>query len=220
MKEITDLHSSFQYKDDVNVPEGDIAIKVSLTGLKGGHSELDIHLQRANANKLMFRFLKEAVQDYGARLASISGGSVRDAIPHETFAIVTIPGDDECEGFFELVSDYQDLFKEEYRGIEDNINFITEQVELPQSLIPEEIQDDLINAVEGCQNGVLGFLNGFPDTVETSSNLAIVKSSEGRIDVKILVRSSSESKRMAVCSSLESVFALAGAKVEFDDDKL
>ena len=178
---------------------------------------MDIHLQRANANKLMFRFLKEAVQDYGARLASIEGGSMRNAIPREAFAVVTIPGDDDCEGFFELISDYQDLFKYEYHGVENNINFVAEQVELPELLIPEEIQDDLINAIEGCQNGALGFLNDFPDTVETSSNLAIVKSSEGRVDVRILVRSSSETKKAAVCSSLESVFALAGAQVEFDN---
>lgn len=210
-----DVNISFQYKDDAYIPEGDIAIKVSLTGLKGGHSGVDIHLQRANANKLMFRFLKEAVQDYGARLAFINGGSLRNAIPREAFAIVTIPGADECEGFFELISDYQDLFNEEYKGIESQISFVAEQVDLPHSLIPEEIQDDLINAVEGCQNGVIGFLTDFPDTVETSSNLAIVKSKEGRIDVQILVRSSSESKKEAVCSSLESVFALAGAKVDF-----
>ncbi len=210
-----DLNICFQYKDDMNIPEGDIAVKISLTGLKGGHSGLDIHLQRANANKLMFRFLKEAVQDYGARLASIDGGSLRNAIPREAFAVVTIPGDDDCEGFFELVSDYQDLFIEEFQNIEDEIHFIAEQVELPEALIPEEIQDDLINAVEGCQNGVLGFLTDFPGTVETSSNLAIVKSSKGRIDIKILVRSSSETKKAAACSSLESIFSLAGAKVEY-----
>ena len=211
-----DLNISFQYKDDMNIPEGDIAVKISLTGLKGGHSGLDIHLQRANANKLMFRFLKEAVQDYGARLASIEGGSVRNAIPREAFAIVTIPGDD-CEGFFELISDYQDLFTEEYCNIEDKIYFASEQVKLPETLIPEEIQDDLINAVEGCQNGAIGFLTDFPGTVETSSNLAIVKSSKERIDVRILVRSSSETKKAALCSSLESIFSLAGAKVEYDN---
>ncbi len=210
-----DLNISFQYKDDLNIPEGDIAIKVSLTGLKGGHSGLDIHLQRANANKLMFRFLKEAVQDYGARLSSINGGSMRNAIPQEAFAVVTIPGDDDCEGFFELISDYQDLFNDEYRGIEETICFTAEQVDLPALLIPEEIQDDLINAVEGCPNGVIGFLTDVPNTVETSTNLAIVQSSEGRIDIKILTRSSSETKKAAICSSLESVFALAGAKVEF-----
>ena len=87
-------------------------------------------------------------------------------------------------------------------------------VELPSTLIPEEIQDDLINAIEGCQNGVISMLHDFPGTVESSSNLAIVKTSDELIEVKILVRSSSESRRDSVCSSLESVFALAGAKVE------
>lgn len=210
-----DLNISFRYKDDINIPEGDIAFKLSLTGLKGGHSGCDIHLGRANANKLIFRFLKEAVQDYGARLASIDGGSLRNAIPREAFAVVTIPGDDDCEGFFELVSDYQDLFIQEYKGIEDNISFTVESTGLPQSLMPEEIQDDLINAVIGCQNGVINYFYDFPDTVETSTNLAIVKSSEGEVNIKILTRSSSESKKMFICSSLESIFSLAGAKVEY-----
>lgn len=208
-----DLNIAFQYKDDHAVPEEDIAIKISLTGLKGGHSGVDIHLGRANANKLMFRLLKDIVSNYGARLASINGGSLRNAIPREAFAIVTIPGDD-CSSFWEIISDYRDLFNEEYAGIEDQILLEAEQVELPEILIPEEIQDDLINAVEGCQNGVLGMLANFPDTVETSSNLAIVKSYPGKIEIKILARSSSESKKEAVCSSLESIFSLAGAKVE------
>ena len=88
-----DVNISFQFKEDKYIPEGDVAVKVILTGLKGGHSGVDIHLGRANANKLMFRFLKEAVCDYGARLSAVEGGSLRNAIPREAFAIVTIPGD-------------------------------------------------------------------------------------------------------------------------------
>ncbi len=208
-----DLNISFQYKDDKYIPEGDVAVKISLTGLKGGHSGVDIHLGRANANKLMFRFLKEAVADYGVRLSSVDGGSLRNAIPREAFAVVTLP-EGETDNFWELISDYQDLYREEYAGIENNITFTAEKVEMPETLIPTEIQDDLINAVEGCQNGVISMLSDFPGTVESSSNLAIVKSVEGLIEVKILVRSSSESRKASVCSSLESVFALAGAKVE------
>lgn len=208
-----DLNISFQYKDDTFIPEGDVAVKFSLTGLKGGHSGVDIHLGRANANKLMFRFLKEAVRDYGVRLSSIDGGSLRNAIPREAFAVVTLP-EDETETLWELVSDYQDLYRAEYAGIENNISFTVEKVDLPSTLIPEEIQDDLINAIEGCQNGVISMLHDFPGTVESSTNLAVVKSTEGMIDIKILVRSSSESRKASVCSSLESVFALAGAKVE------
>jgi len=209
-----DLNISFQYKEDMYIPEGDVAVKLSLTGLKGGHSGVDIHLGRANANKLLFRFLKDAVADYGVRLSSVDGGSLRNAIPREAFAVITLP-EGETDNLWELISDYQDLYREEYKGIEGNITFVAEKVETPKSLIPEEIQDDLINAVEGCQNGVISMLHDFPGTVESSSNLAVVKSAEGLIEVKILVRSSSENRKAAVCSSLESVFSLAGAKVEY-----
>lgn len=209
-----DLNISFKFKDDTDIPEGDVAVKLSLTGLKGGHSGVDIHLGRANANKLIFRFLKEAVCDYGVRLSSIDGGSLRNAIPREAFAVVTLPGDN-VESFWELVADYQDLFNADYAAVEKPISFIAEMTDLPATLIPEEIQDDLINAIEGCQNGVISMLSDFPDTVETSSNLALVKSTHGLIEVKILTRSSSESRKAAICSSLESVFALAGAKVEY-----
>lgn len=209
-----DLNISFQFKEEKEIPEGDVAVKISLTGLKGGHSGVDIHLGRANANKLIFRFLKEAVCDYGARLSSIEGGTLRNAIPREAFAVITIPGDN-VEALWELVSDYQDLFNEEYKGIENTISFVAEITDMPATLIPEVIQDDLINAVEGCQNGVISMLAEFPDTVESSSNLALVKSADELIEIKILVRSSSESRKMAVCSSLESVFSLAGAKVEY-----
>lgn len=208
-----DMNISFQFKEDTYIPEGDVAVKLSLTGLKGGHSGVDIHLGRANANKLMFRFLKEAVCDYGARLSAIEGGSLRNAIPREAEAVITIPGDN-VEALWELVSDYQDMYREEYAGIEDNICFSAEMAELPATLIPEEIQDDLINAIEGCQNGVITMLHDFPGTVESSSNLAIVKTSDELIEIKLLIRSSSESRKDALCSSLESIFAMAGAKVE------
>lgn len=210
-----DLNITFQYKKGAPLIEGDVPVKIMLTGLKGGHSGVDIHLGRANANKLMFRFLKEAIRDYGARLASIEGGSLRNAIPREALAVITIPDGNE-ESLWELVADYQELFRTEFEGIEDDIQFTAEIAEQPLSLIPEEIQDDLVNAIEGCQNGVISMLHDFPDTVESSSNLAMVKSSKDKIEISILVRSSSESRKAAVCSSLESIFSMAGAKVEED----
>ncbi|NDW08353.1 aminoacyl-histidine dipeptidase [Dysgonomonas sp. 520] len=209
-----DVNISLQYKD-VEVPEGDVALKISLTGLKGGHSGCDIHLGRANANKLIFRFLKEAVRDYEARLASIDGGSLRNAIPREAFAVITVQPED-VDDVMELVADYEELYIEEYKGIEDKISFKVEKTELPKTLIPEEIQDNLINAVEGCQNGVVSMLQDFEGTVETSTSLASVKSSPELIEVKFLTRGSSESKKFALCSSIESTFTLAGAKVEVD----
>jgi len=154
------------------------------------------------------------VRDYGARLAFIEGGTLRNAIPREAEAIITLPKEN-AETLWELVADYQELYSTEYAGVEENINITAEMTDLPFFLIPEEIQDDLINAIEACQNGVATMLNDFPGIVESSSNLAQVKSSEGLIEIKILTRSSSESRKAALLSSLESVFSLAGARVEY-----
>lgn len=213
----TDVNVSFQFKPDNNIPKNDVAFKISLRGLKGGHSGTQIHLGRANANKLMNRFLKDVVSNYEARLASINGGSLRNAIPRESFVVLTIP-EQLSDDLQDLTNEYETLFRDDFAGIEDNISFKAEKVDLPVSLLPEEIQDDLINAVEGCPNGVISYLADFPGVVESSLNLALVQSSEGSIEVKLLVRSSSESRKQWVCSSAESVFLLAGAKVEFDGD--
>ena len=203
---------TFRYKE-VPVEEGDVALKVSLTGLKGGHSGVDINLQRGNANKLMFRFLKDAVADYEARLASIDGGSLRNAIPREAFAVITVPEDD-VEDIVDFVKEYEELFIEEFKGVEEKISFTVEQVGLPTGLIPEEVQDDLINGVTACPNGVLRFIPELPEVVETSNNLAIIKSDGNSVILRTLIRSSVESRKEELASMVESVFLLAGAKVE------
>ena len=212
-----DLTASFRYKDEPYIPENEIALKIIVSGLKGGHSGVDIHLGRANANKLLFRFLKHAVQEYDARLAWVSGGNLRNAIPREAEAVVTIPAEYKSD-FLDEVADFEALYIHEYGLIEDDLTLTAEEIGLPDFLIPEPIQDDLINAVVGCRNGVARMIPGVPEVVETSSNLAIVRSSEGSIEVLILIRSSSESMKQALVSSLESVFLLAGAKVETSGD--
>ena len=116
----------------------------------------------------------------------------------------------------DAVNDFAATLKREYGFIEENLYFTAEQTELPHSLLPEEIQDDLINAIVACHNGVYRMIPDAPDVVETSSNLSIVRTSEGYIEVKILVRSSSESMKRALASELESTFSLAGARVDFD----
>jgi len=212
-----DVNISFRFKPDRAIDKGDIAFKVSLTGLKGGHSGTQIHLGRANANKLMNRFLKEVVRNYEARIASIRGGSLRNAIPRESFVVLTIP-EQLSDDLLDLVAEYEELFREDFSGIEDKISFKAEPTDLPNAILPEEIQDDLINAIEACPNGVISYLADFPDIVESSLNLALVETSDESIEVKLLVRSSSESRKDWVCSSVESIFLLAGAKVEFDGD--
>lgn len=208
-----DANITFSYQEE-EIPADDVAYKVALTGLKGGHSGVDIHLQRANANVLMFRLLKEAVANYEVRLAAIEGGSLRNAIPREAFAIITAPSGTEQE-LQELVATYQDLFTSENKGIEETIRLTIEPTNLPKGLIPTVVQDDLINSVVACPNGVHSFIPTLPDVVETSDNLAIVKSDGTTIQVCILIRGSVQSKKEALSSAVESLFSLAGAKVDF-----
>jgi len=208
-----DVDINFTYKE-VKIPIGDVALKLSITGLKGGHSGVDIHLQRANANKLLFRFLKEAVSDFEVRLASVNGGSLRNAIPREAFAIITVP-EEGVEDIIEFVKDCEELFTDEFKSIENNIKFSVEPVELPSGLMPEEIQDDLINGVTACPNGAMRFIAEMPSVVETSNNLAIIKSEGDIIHLRSLVRSSVESRKEELASMIESLFQLAGARVYF-----
>ncbi|NLO72256.1 MAG: aminoacyl-histidine dipeptidase [Porphyromonadaceae bacterium] len=208
-----DATALFRYKE-VEMPKEDVAFRVSLTGLKGGHSGVDIHLQRANANQLMFRFLKAAIADNEARLSSIEGGNLRNAIPREAFAVLTVPKGNE-EELLETIADFEALFIEENKGVEENISLKAEQIEEISGLMPEEVQDDLINAVIGCPNGVYRFIPEVPDVVETSNNLAIVMSDGEKIEVKCLIRSSVDSRKEEIGSIIESVFTLAGAKVTF-----
>ena len=208
-----DTTATFDY-NPVEVEEGDVAIKVSLTGCKGGHSGCDIHLQRANANKLLFRFLKEAVANYEARLASVEGGSLRNAIPREASAIITIPAEGVDE-LMDLVAEWEDLFVAEYDGVEDNIRLSAEQVECPATELPEDVQDFLIHAITVCPHGVYRVIPEMPEIVETSNNLAMLKTEENRIVVHCLTRSSVESRKEELQEMIHSTFAMAGAEVEF-----
>lgn len=196
------------------VPDDDIALEILVKGLKGGHSGLEINCGRTNANKLLFRFLKEAIMQYEARLASVEGGNMRNAIPREAKAVITIPADNKKE-IEKLAEEYAETFNDEYKAIENGIFVEVRQVELPDALIPEEIQDDFVNAVTACPNGVFRMIPEIPDTVETSTNLSIVVANSTDISVRCLLRSSVDSKKEELASMIESVFALAGAKVEF-----
>ena len=207
-----DVTATLQYKEVAPDPE-DIAIKVTLKGLRGGHSGLEINQGRANANKLLVRFVREAVASYEARLASWEGGNMRNAIPREATAVLTIPAENE-EELMGLVKYCEDQFNEEFGVIETPISFKAEKVELPKGEVPEEIQDNLIDAIFACQNGVLRNIPTIPDTVETSSNLAIIIIKDGEASIKILARSSSDSMKEYLTTSLECCFSMAGMKVE------
>ena len=207
-----DIEANFDF-EPVDVEEGDIALKISVTGCKGGHSGCDIHLQRANAIKLLFRFLKDAVANYEARLACVEGGSLRNSIPREASAIVTIPAEGKDE-FLSLVDEWEDLFIKEYDGVEDNLHLCAEEVVCPKTEMPEDVQDFLIHSITICPHGVYRMIPEMPDIVETSNNLAIITTEGNKVSVFNLTRSSVESRKEELQQIIHSSFALAGAEVK------
>lgn len=209
-----DAEATFAYQP-VETEEGDIALKVTLKGCKGGHSGCDIHLQRANAIKLLFRFLKDAVANFEARLACVEGGNMRNSIPREASAVITIP-EESYQDVQDLVDRYEDLWLREYDGVETDLHFTAEEVECPKMEMPEDVQDFLIHAITLCPHGVYRVIPEMPDIVETSNNLAIIETKENTVKVICLARSSVESRKEELASVIQSAFSLAGAEVKFD----
>ena len=205
--------ATIEYKP-VEAEPSDVAVRLKVTGLRGGHSGLEINENRANANKLMARMLYMAIRENEARLASWQGGNMRNAIPRESEAVVTLPAEavDELQG---LVDYCGELFAEEFRGVEGHISVTMERVDSPEALVPEEIQDNVLDAVMACHDGVLRNIPSMPGIVETSSNLAIVNVTPLKAEVLILARSSDEGMMDYETAMLECCFNMAGMKVEY-----
>lgn len=208
-----DVTSVLDYQE-VDTDSEDVALRVTLKGLKGGHSGLEIHKGRANANKLMVRFVREAIEDCEARLVSWHGGNMRNAIPFNATVVLTMPKEN-VENVKALVEDWKNDFIAEYNGIEEGIEFYTENVETPAKQVPEEIQDNLINAIYACHNGVMRMIPAIPSVVETSSNLAIIDIENGSAKFKILARSSNEDMKEYIATTLKSCFDMVGMKTTF-----
>ena len=206
-----DITSTLEYKPVANDQEA--AVRVTLKGLFGGHSGLEIHCGRANANKEMVRLVRKAVQELGARLAVWHGGNMRNAIPFKAETVLALAAD-KVDALKAMVENQRLLIEDEFKGIEKNVEFFVESVEKPTELLPVEIQDNLIDAIYACHDGVLRMIPAIPSVVETSSNLAIINIADGKAALKILARSSSESMKMNVATTLESCFSMAGMKVE------
>ena len=204
-----DVTSTLEYKEVENDQEA--AVKVTLKGLRGGHSGLEINEGRANANKEMVRFVRKAITELDARLACWQGGNMRNAIPFKAEVVLALPQNNVAT-LKELVAKQKELIEDEFKGIESNVEFFVEDVEKPQTLVPEEIQDNLIDAIYACHNGVLRMIPSYPDVVETSSNLAIINIEPNKASIKILARSSREDMKEYIATQLESCFNMAGMK--------
>jgi len=207
-----DVGATRNYKQE-KTPAGVTAYKLTLKGLKGGHSGLDIHLGKGNANKLMFRFFQQAEHDFGMRIADYSGGDLRNAIPRESFATVVVPSIKKSQ-FEKFMRGYEKMYRTEFREVDPDIRFIFKVSEVPAKVMNEADQYRIIRGVYVCPNGVQRMSASMPGVVETSNNLSIVRIDNGRFESFCLCRSSVETAKEATAWKIAAGFQLAGCEVE------
>ena len=198
-------------------PENFKYFKVKVSGLLGGHSGGDIHLGRANANKVIARFIWECSKKWEVEVSSISGGNLRNAIPREAESVFGIHADhsDEVAQFF---AKYEAEIANEYKGVEPSFDLSIESVDRPDYCIDSATSIALVRALYSAPHGVISMSRDIEGLVETSTNLAAVKmQGENEIKVTTSQRSSVESRKYDIAGQVEAHFELAGAKVSHSD---
>jgi dipeptidase D len=204
---------TMKYKEE-SVSAGMLSFRVSVTGLKGGHSGLDINLGRGNANKIMNRFLW-AAQEFGLHIASVEGGNLRNAIPREAFAKVVIPSKNK-DKFLALVKEFQSTFSKEFGTPDPGLKFNAEPSEMPSKIMELSAQKRFIKIVYGVPNATMRMSAEIPGIVETSTNMAIVKAENGEAKIICLLRSSVDSAKLSLGFMTQSVMELGGMEVIHD----
>ncbi len=198
----------------VLVPSGMQFAKIAVKGLKGGHSGMDISSGRANAIKLLFRFLLSIDKEVGIMISSIDGGSLRNAIPREAFATIAI----EKANMSKLESSlkqYLKIYNNEFSAVEPNLEMTIQAVNPEVNAIDPKAQAAIIRSIFGCPNGVIRMSDSMAGLVESSTNLARVYTDNGKLFAQCLLRSSVDSAKEALAQKIASVFELAGATVRF-----
>lgn len=198
-------------------PENFEYFRVKVSGLLGGHSGGDIHLGRANANKLIARFIWECSKKWDIEVSSFNGGNLRNAIPREAEAVFGIHSDHSGE-IDRFLADYALEIKNEYKGIEPAMDLQIETVDRPDYCIDSKTSLALVRALYSAPHGVYSMSHDLDGLVETSTNLAAVKmEGDNRIKVTTSQRSSVESRKEDMAGQVEAHFELAGAEVTHSD---
>lgn len=209
-----DVTATRGYNEE-ETPEGSLGYTITVKGLQGGHSGMDIHKGLGNANKIMNRLLFDGFENFGLQIAEFSGGSLRNAIPRESVAKVII-----AEMYDEaFVFDMQEVIgdiKTEFKTMEPNLTIeIVKSDSTPSKVMDLGVQEGLLRAIYAAHNGVYRMSADMEDLVETSNNIARVIVKDGQISIQNLTRSSVESSKMDLANSLRSAYELFGCEVDF-----
>lgn len=205
-----DANIVFNYAEEAPAA-GLKAVELTVKGLKGGHSGIQIVAQRANANKTMFRLLYKT--EIPVQVAAVDGGGLRNAIPREAVATVLMPAD-KVAAFLEEVKAFEQLIIKEYAGIEDEVQIFAKETAMPEKCIPAALSEKLIRAVVACPDGAQKMSLAMPGLVQTSTNMARVVSDGSTIKIQCLLRSSVRSEKEALGDQIKAVFDMAGATTE------
>ena len=211
-----DVTATRSYSEEPR-PQSTVAYDLSVKGLQGGHSGMDIHKGFGNANKLISRLLYDGFDRYGLRISKIDGGSLRNAIPRESRAVVVV--DAVHKDAFE--SDTEHLIsaiEKEFDTIEPELKIVLNPTNLPEAVMELGVQQPLLKALRAAHNGVYRMSPDIEDLVETSNNVARVLIENGQIHIGCLTRSSVDSSKMDLAQTLKATFELAGCAVEFFGD--
>jgi len=194
---------------------GCVAFRVSVKGLTGGHSGMDIHRGRGNANKLINRLLFLSAQKLALRVASIDAGGLRNAIPRESFAVVTV-NQSQVADFKALIASETKILQAEYATTDPRLEVVMEPVEGPASVLSADFQGKILRAVWACPNGIFRMSPDIDDLVQTSNNLARVRVAEGNYKVLCLTRGSVDTEKMDLANAIRCTFELIDANVSLD----
>ncbi len=206
-----DATITFDYQEEA-MPEGYSALSLTVKGMKGGHSGMDIILGRGNANKALFRILK-GLEKVDVRLGEINGGSLRNAIPREAFCTIAVPSAKVAEAKA-IVGQIAGEIKAELAAVEPDIVITLEEGASCQKVMDAGTAYRVIRAIYACPNGIYRMSDSMENLVETSSNLAIVKTDGKKVVASALLRSSVDTAKADFAEMMSSVVELAGGKIE------
>jgi len=208
------LDANFERKYTTMPTPADMkGFQLIVTGLHGGHSGMDINLGRANANKIATRFITTAIKEYGACLATINGGGLRNAIPREVNAILAVPAK-KATAFKTFAKKFDETLKAEFSATEENLSVSVKAVDTPKKVIRTKAQNQFINMVFAIPNGVLRMSDSMDNLVETSNNVAAIKAENGTMSVTCLLRSSVDSAKNALGDRMTAIAELAECGIE------
>ncbi|MEO0042434.1 MAG: hypothetical protein RL329_1882 [Bacteroidota bacterium] len=195
-------------------PKNTKAFQLVLKGLTGGHSGVDIHKGRGNANKLMNRCLSTLAKSAKIEIAAIDGGNVRNAIPREARAIIVVL-EAQLKSIQKTIDDFKNILKAEYQTTDPQLDLSMTATDLPEKVLPTRFQNKLLWSIYACPNGIYRMSPDIADLVQTSNNLARVSVGEGVYSIQCLTRSSVDSEKGDLQQAITSVWALLGAQVSY-----